>query len=41
VAFIEQESGQHFDPVLVDFPLENLTEIIYIKDKYAEPEIGQ
>lgn len=37
VNFIKEESGQHFDPGLVDIFLQNLSEIIAIKEKYAEP----
>jgi len=36
--FIKDESGQHFDPQLVELLIENLSQIIDIKDKYAEPE---
>jgi putative two-component system response regulator len=38
VNLIKEESGQHFEPRLVDCMLENLDEIIKIKDKYAEPD---
>ena len=38
VNLIKEESGQHFEPRLVDCMLENLDQIIQIKDKYAEPE---
>jgi putative two-component system response regulator len=38
VDLIKEERGQHFDPRLVDLFLENLSEIIDIKEKYAEPE---
>lgn len=37
VDLIKEERGQHFDPGLVDLFLENLSEIIDIKEKYAEP----
>jgi len=37
VDFIIEESGQHFDPVLVEVFIKNLPLIIDIKDKYAEP----
>jgi len=35
---IKSESGQHFDPRLVDIFVEKLPEIVAIKEKYAEPE---
>lgn len=38
VELIKEESGQHFDPELVKLFVENLPEIVAIKDKYAEPE---
>lgn len=38
VNLITEESGKHFDPRLVDLFLENLSEIVAIKNKYAEPE---
>ena len=38
VDLIKEERGQHFDPRLVDLFLENLPDIIEIKEKYAEPE---
>lgn len=41
VKLIKEESGQHFEPRLVDCMLENLEEIIGIKEKYAEPDSGQ
>lgn len=37
VNLIKEESGQHFDPKLVEAFLEKLPEIIEIKEKYAEP----
>lgn len=37
VALIQEERGQHFDPRLVDLFMDNLDEIISIKDEYAEP----
>ncbi|MCF8474265.1 MAG: response regulator [Emcibacter sp.] len=37
LALIKSESGQHFNPKLIDFFLQNLPEIIDIKDTYAEP----
>lgn len=40
VDLIKEESGQHFDPELVDIFLEKLPDIINIKQKYAEPEKG-
>ena len=39
VDLIKQESGQHFDPQLVELLLEKLSEIVAIKEKYAEPDI--
>lgn len=38
VELIKEESGQHFDPELVKLFVDNLPEIVAIKDKYAEPE---
>lgn len=38
VNLIKEERGQHFEPRLVDCFLENLDEIVAIKNKYAEPE---
>lgn len=38
VELIKEESGQHFDPELVKLFIENLPEIVAIKEKYAEPE---
>lgn len=35
---IKSESGEHFDPALVELFVENLSEIVKIKEKYAEPE---
>lgn len=40
VDLIKEESGQHFDPKLVEAFLEKLPEIIGIKEKYAEPDGG-
>lgn len=37
---IKKESGEHFDPTLVDFFIGNLNQIIDIKEQYAEPDIG-
>lgn len=37
VALIKEESGQHFDPVLVEVFLQSLSLILDIKEKYAEP----
>jgi len=36
VEIIKEESGQHFDPMLVDAFLQSLTEILAIKEQYAE-----
>ncbi|MDH5518503.1 MAG: response regulator [Gammaproteobacteria bacterium] len=38
VALIKEGSGAHFDPVLVEYFIENLDLIIEVKDKYVEPE---
>ncbi len=38
VKLITQESGQHFEPKLVDCMLNNIEEIVRIKDEYAEPD---
>ena len=38
VKLIKDESGQHFEPRLVDCMMENLEEIIQVKEKYAEPD---
>lgn len=38
VALIKAESGEHFDPELVEHFLANLDVLIVIKEKYAEPE---
>lgn len=40
VNLIKEESGQHFDPSLVDIFLQNLPDIIAIKEKYEEPGEG-
>ncbi len=40
VAFIKEKSGQYFDPNLVELFLQNLPEIVAIKEKYAEPGEG-
>jgi len=37
VNLIKEESGQHFDPILVECFLGVLSEIVSIKEKYAEP----
>lgn len=37
VKLIQEESGQHFDPEIVELFIECLPEIIKIKEKYAEP----
>ena len=39
VDLIERESGQHFDPGLVEIFTKHLPQIITIKEKYAEPEM--
>lgn len=38
INLITEESGQHFDPRLVLLFLDNLSEIVAIKEKYAEPD---
>ena len=38
VKLIKAESGQHFDPTLVELFLEHLAEIIAIKVEFSEPE---
>lgn len=38
VNLIKEESGKHFDPNLVNLFIENLPEIVSIKETYAEPE---
>ncbi len=39
VTTIKEDSGKHFDPLLVDLFLKILPDIILINEKYAEPEI--
>ncbi len=41
VNLIRDEKGKHFDPDLVDICLNRLTELIEIKQKYAEPGDSQ
>jgi len=36
---IKEQSGQHFDPQLVELLIENLSEVVEIKEKYAEPGV--
>lgn len=38
IDYIKEQSGKHFDPKLVELFIENLDEIVLIKDKYMEPE---
>ncbi len=38
VETIQAESGKHFEPVMVDLLIENLAEIIEIKDRYLDHE---
>jgi len=38
VDLIKEESGEHFDPRLVELFIELLPEMVAIKDQYAEPE---
>ncbi|MCW8830910.1 MAG: response regulator [Gammaproteobacteria bacterium] len=40
VALIKQESGKHFEPVLVEHFLTILDSMVEIKDQYAEPGVG-
>jgi len=37
VNLIKEERGEHFDPNLVDCMVDNLEDIVAIKEKYAEP----
>ena len=37
IQLIKEESGQHFDPMLVECMLNNMDEILLIKEQYAEP----
>jgi len=41
VDLIKQESAQQFDPWLVELLLQQLAEIIFIKEKYAEPMVDE
>ena len=38
VLYIKDQSGQHFDPEMVKLFLDNIDEIVRIKEAYAEPE---
>jgi len=38
ISFIKSEAGEHFDPKLVELFIENLKDIVVIKEKYAEPD---
>lgn len=38
VAFIQDNSGRHFDPSLVEIFLQQLDEIIRIRERYADPD---
>lgn len=38
VAFMNQQSGQHFDPLVIRYFNDILGDIITVKEKYAEPE---
>ncbi|MBF0583264.1 MAG: two-component system response regulator [Magnetococcales bacterium] len=38
VALLQQESGRHFDPALVRLFLDNMTEVLKIKEKFSEQE---
>ena len=40
VDYIKEESGQHFDPDLVKVFMQNMPDIIAIKEKHAEPKDG-
>jgi len=37
IELIKEERGEHFDPYLVDCMVDNLEEIVAIKEKYTEP----
>lgn len=39
LAFLQEQSGQHFEPILVQLFVENLAEIIAIREKYLDQEI--
>lgn len=38
INFIKDESGEHFEPSLVEHMVDNLEEIIKVKEQYSEPE---
>ena len=38
IEFIQKQSGEHFEPLLVKLFLENMDEILQIREQYAEPE---
>ena len=38
INFIKDESGEHFEPRLVEHMVDNLEEIIKVKEQYSEPE---
>jgi cyclic di-GMP phosphodiesterase len=38
IDYIKEQSGKHFDPKLVELFIENLDDIVLIKEKYMEPE---
>jgi len=38
VEYIKDQSGKHFDPQLVGYFLDNIEDIVSIKDSYMEPE---
>lgn len=39
VAVLQEESGCHFEPIMVDLFIENLEEIIAIKERYRDQEV--
>ena len=38
VDLIKESSGKHFDPLLVDIFLQNLSRIESIRERFSEPE---
>ncbi|MBT4286877.1 MAG: HD domain-containing protein, partial [Deltaproteobacteria bacterium] len=41
IELIKNEKGKHFDPRLVDLFIENLSEILEIKEKFADSQEGK
>lgn len=37
VTFMKEQTGRHFDPMVIDHFLERLPDIVAIRDRYAEP----